>query len=603
MQTIELFALNEIMPTLDERVERARRAIAQIFDGNHIAFCQLSGGKDSSVVTALVLSVAREYAAAGHRPLVVVVSADTLVESPEMVEHVQAEFARIRAYAKQHAFEVVTRTVSPSLAASWQVWVLSGRALPSYAGQNSDCAESLKISPALVYRHQFWRDARKRGYAEPVVNLGSRFSESEKRKASMKGRGDRADAPVRNRDGDLILCPIAAWETETVWEYIGEVASGLREAYTDFGEVKRIYAHAGNSSCAIVSDLSFEEASAGKRKRRGTCSARTGCWVCQQAEDKSLEEMINFDEERYAYARGLNRLNRFLRAIRYDWSRRNWVGRTIRQGWICIEPDTFSAATVRELTRYMMTLDRDEQIRAARAGTKPKFQTLPLETLIAVDAMQSLQGLAAPMQIWADYRDIYERGVRFEVPEIAPFPPVAMPEPLFLHVGRDWDDTAEGLTGFRDPLFEALTADSPCAPAILTLKDGRTTWEVPTGQRLEVDTEAAVLMLDFELEQLLEMHDRGFFPGGITAGYRWYLSYGVLSLSHSQQDEHDAIARRTDFKDRLGLNLDYDIEGLRRRSVRYADLPAAARAAWAHKATTAGAQTSMSFALDLGLAA
>lgn len=600
MQTIELFPISEIIPTLDERVERARNAIARIFDENRVAFCQLSGGKDSSVVTAITLDVAREYAGKGRRPLVCVVTSDTLVESPEMTGHVQAELARIRAYGKEHGFEVITRTVSPSLAASWQVSILSGRALPSYAGQNVDCAASLKVTPALIFRRQFYRNAKRQGYNEPVVLLGTRFSESEKRKANMKSRGERDDVPVRNKEGDLVLSPIAAWQTEEdVWTYIGEAASGLRPAYTDFEEIKRIYAHAGNSSCAIVSDLSFEEATAGKRKRRGSCSARTGCWVCQQAEDRSLEEMINFDEERYAYARGLNRLNKFIRAIRYDWSRRNWVGRTIKAGYICIEPDTFSAATVRELTRYMMTLDRDEKLRAARAGSKPKFETLPLDMMIAVDAMQSLQGLAAPFSIWADYRDIYERGIGYPVPELVPVTPQPMPEPMFLHVGKDWDDNTDQLTGFRDPLFEALTEDSPCAPKIMALPDGRSTWEVNTGQRFAVDEESAALMLDFELDRLLEMHDRGFFPGGITAGYRWYLSYGVLSLSHSQQREHDEIARRTDFKDRLGLNLNYDIDDLRRRSVPFGELPADAREAWSHKATTEGAQIS----LDLAIAA
>ncbi len=48
-----------------------------------------------------------------------------------------------------------------------------------------------------------------------------------------------------------------------------KVASGLCVTYTDFGETKRICAHAGNSSCAIVSDLTFEEAAAGRRVRRG----------------------------------------------------------------------------------------------------------------------------------------------------------------------------------------------------------------------------------------------------------------------------------------------------------------------------------------------
>src|SRR3546814_7181771 len=76
------------------------------------------------------------------------------------------------------------------------------------------------------------------------------------------------------------------------------------------------------------------------KNKKGGCGARLGCWTCQQANDKSLETMIQF-EPRYEYAKGLNQLNKFIRAIRYDWNRRNWVGRTIRGGFIAIEPDTF----------------------------------------------------------------------------------------------------------------------------------------------------------------------------------------------------------------------------------------------------------------------
>jgi 3'-phosphoadenosine 5'-phosphosulfate sulfotransferase (PAPS reductase)/FAD synthetase len=597
MQTIEMFTHDEVRPTLEQRVEQALAALRTLFEENRMVVCQFSAGKDSGVVAALALEAARQHAASGGKPLVCVVTVDTLVESPEMVAHARRELAKMSAYGKAHGFTVQAQTVTPSLAASWQVTILSGRALPSYAGTNSDCSVSLKIGPSRVFRNRLYRSAAKRGYAEPVVCLGSRLSESEKRKAGMQARGDRADTPMRNNEGELTLCPIAYWTTEDVWEFIGEVTSGLRVTYTDFRETARIYAHAGNSSCAIVADLTVEDASAGKRKRRGHCDARTGCWTCQQAEDRSLEEMINFDEDRYAYARGLNRLNKFIRAIRYDWTRRNWVGRRIHEGFICIEPDTFGARTVRELTRYMMTIDRDEQIRAARAGETPRFQTLPLTTMIAVDAMQSLQGLAAPWAIWADYRDIYVLGKSYEVPVIDALPPKRMPEPMFLHVGKDWDESADQWTGFRDALFEALTEDSPCSPEILHFEDGLSTWAVTTGQRFEVDEESAEMILEFEAARLAEMHDRGVPPGGITAGYRWYLSYGALTLSRSQQREHDEIARRTDFKDRLGLNLDYDIEELLRRAVRYGDLPESARAAWSHKATTSGAQLSIAFDL------
>lgn len=593
-----MFAQTKLRPTVDQRVERALEALGALFSANRMVICQFSAGKDSGVVTSLALDAARRHAAAGGQPLVCVITADTLVESPEMVEHARRELGKMEAYGRSHGFEVRMLVVAPSLATSWQLSVLTGRALPSYTGTNSDCSVSLKIEPSRVGRNRLYREARKAGYAEPVVLLGTRFNESERRKAKMTARGDRADKPVRNSDGELTLCPIADWSTEDVWEFIGEVSSGLRLTYTDFEETKRIYAHAGNSNCAIVSDLTFEEASAGKRVRRGNCDARTGCWTCQQADDRSLAEMIRFDGDRYGYARGLQQLNRFIRAIRYDWSRRNWVGRTIRAGYICLEPDTFGAATVRELVRYMLTIDRDERIRARRAGTQPKFQTLPLPMMIAVDAMQSLQGLAAPFAIWADYRDICERGVSYSVPEIAPAAPAPLPEPLFLKVGTEWDDTADQWTGFRDPLMEALTERSPCAPTVLDLGDGKSTWRVRTGDRFDVELESAEMILEFEADRLAAMHDRGFHPGGITTGYRWYLNYGALTLSHKQQLKHDEVARRTDFKDRLGLNLGRDDEQLLAYGVRFSELPEEARRARAHKATTDGAQTSLPFELE-----
>jgi len=66
--------------------------------------------------------------------------------------------------------------------------------------------------------------------------------------------------------------------------------------------------------------------------------------------------------------------------------------------------------------------------------------------------------------------------------------------------------------------------------------------------------------------------------------------YGAIQLSAAQTAKHDEILRRTSFKDSLGLCLDYDLEDLLKRSVRYCDLPDDARLAWAKKATTASAQ-------------
>ncbi|MBG6083052.1 phosphoadenosine phosphosulfate reductase domain-containing protein [Rubrivivax gelatinosus] len=587
-ETIELFGMDEVLPSIEELVESAMAAIMNLFLEGRPVICAFSGGKDSSVVAALTLNTAAAYAAQGGKPFVIFTTGDTLVENPEIVEHYRAELAKAREFGKRHGIRVHTKIVTPSLAASFQVGLLSGRTLPSWAGAKADCTPSWKIQPQRAYRNKLFRELKAENLPEPVTMLGTRFDESERRAMHMTARGDRWDTPVRNKDGELILCPVARWTTDDIWSYVGTVSSGMCTAYTDFAETVRIYSHSAGTSCAVVADAIYD----GAKSKKGACGARHGCFVCQQAEDRSLEAMIEYDP-RYEYARGLNKLNKFLRAIRYDWSRRHWVGRTIRGGFIAVQPDTLHPSTIRELTRYMLQLDYDEEVRASIAREKPKFRILPEDMMLAVDAMQSLNGVARPFQMWADYRDIRRRGARFDVPELEPAPRSNVPDARFLYVGDDWDETAGylGLTGLRDPYFEALTELSGCAHELKTLPGGRMAWDLHTGQEMTVDSESLAMLMDFEMETMLAKFDRGFCPGGITEAYKFYVSYGVLNVSHSQQREHDEVCRRTAYKDRLGLTLDYDIEGLLSRTVGFSELPPQARREWAHKATTDSSQT------------
>lgn len=598
-KTIEMFRLDEVMPTVEELVERATKAIRAILEDEHPIIVAFSGGKDSSVVANIVLITAAQAVKDGLKPFVVFTTGDTLVENPEVTEHYLKELKRIREYGQNNGFEVVAKVVTPGMSSTFQMKILSGRGIPSYPGGNGDCSMDLKVTPQRQFRKKLFKSLSKRSFKEPVTCIGTRFSESERRAAHMMARGERDDKPQRNKDGELVLSPIARWSTEDVWEYIGMVTSGIWEGFSDFAEMMRIYSHSAGTSCAVVADAIHE---GGEKKRKGGCGTRTGCWSCQMSEDKSLEALIEFDE-RYAYAKGLNKLNKYIRAIRYDWSRRHWVGRTIREGYISIQPDTFHPKEIRNLTRMMMQLDYDEQKRARMAGERPKFCLIPLEMLIALDAVQSLNGIARPFQMWADRRDIWDRGIRYDVPEIEPYKKVDLPDARFLHVGKEWDDTADrwGLTGLRNVYVEALTEGSGCAPELKTLPNGRAVWKAQTDLSFTVDTESAVMISEFEVDRLLEMHDLGFHPGGITEGYMWYLSYGTLVLSHSQQSEHDEIARRTAYKDRLGLTLDYSIDDLLKQSIGFTDLPPDARKAWGHKATTESSQSNFLEELDLSV--
>lgn len=557
-----------------EKIEDAKQTILTLFREGIVVFISWSGGKDSSVCALLTLLAAKEAVAEGLSPVVVVSTSNTRVENPEVDNHVRAELGKMRKYGERNGFNVITKVVTPNLSSTFQIKVLTGRGLPSFPGTNTDCTIDLKIEPQRVYRNKLFRDIKKKGMPDPVIILGTRYDESARRAANMAQRNESATVPVRNDAAELILSPIAHWSTDDVWELIGMAASGLMDSYSDFAETKRIYAHSESSSCAVVADA----ISSGKK--RGGCGTRTGCFTCQQSEDKSLENMVAYDP-RYHYAAGLVKFNKFIRATRYDWSRRTWLSRTIKVGYIAIKPDTYHPRMLRELFRYMLQLDFDEQTRARREGGRPMFHLLPIDMIVAIDSIWSLNGIAPSFAAWADYRDIFQRGIRYDIPDIEPVPEAPMPEARYLYVGNEWDgDQAETFTGMRDAYTEALTELSPCQPELRTTPDGRSIWDVDTNTSFTVDMESACMLLEFELDSMLAKHDAGMNPGGVTSGYKFYLQYGALNLSHSQALEHDYILRRTEFKDRLGLSYEYKIDDLLAKSVAGSEMPPSAQAAW-----------------------
>lgn len=170
-----------------------------------------------------------------------------------------------------------------------------------------------------------------------------------------------------------------------------------------------------------------------------------------------------------------------------------------------------------------------------------------------------------------------------------------MPDAKFLYVGKEWDKSApdSAWTGMRDAYVEALTEGSGCTLDLRILKDGTAVWDLETEQSFTVDQESAAMLLDFELENMLAMYDASYNRGGITQAYKFYVQYGVITLSHAQVAKHHEVLKRTAFKDRLGATLDYDINALLKKAIPFNQLPEAARKVWANKATTPSAQTEL----------
>lgn len=535
---------------LDALVHQAKETLKTLLAAGTPICVSWSAGKDSSTVLSLVLDAARELRQAGGDPAPILVThADTRIENPEVVAHAVAEMSKVRAYAAQHGLDVEVAVARPGLNETWAVGVIGGRRLPTYPNSSSrDCTVDFKIKPMRRLRKQMLREIEERCGETPVTVIGTRFDESESRARRMAERGETDTAVRTDPNGERFLSPICFWETDHVWEYLGKCRSGRYQSYSDFDDTFRIYADAAGTSCAVVGDMMTSTS----KKSKG-CGARHGCALCcAVGRDASLENMLETDE-RYAYLRGLNRLQRFLLATQYDLTRRNWLGRSINpQGYMAIAPDTFHPRMLADLLRYALTLDLDEKRAAAKQGlSAPRFELISLEALITIDAMWSLQGFHRPFEALAIYRDVYIEGHRYPVPEIESAPAVPIPSPRYYFVGSDWDEGHEwAFCGLTDPLLETFGGDG--CMGMTTLRDGRQVLDLLTEDRLEVDEESALLVLDLELDYLLERFHAAERVS-VTEAYRYYVRMGVISVASGQLGKIDEILRRTAFKERHGL--------------------------------------------------
>jgi DNA sulfur modification protein DndC len=171
------------------------------------------------------------------------------------------------------------------------------------------------------------------------------------------------------------------------------------------------------------------------------------------------------------------------------------------------------------------------------------------------------------------------KGHSLRHPDIAPFKETPLPDAKFLYVGKEWDTSApdSAWTEMREPYVEALTEGSGCTPALRIMKYGTAVWDLEAEQSFMADQESAVMLLDFEMENMLDMYAASYNSGVITQAYKFYVQYGVVKLSHTQVAKHDEVLKRTAFKDRLGATLDYDVNALLKKAIPFSELPEAAR--------------------------
>ena len=264
-----------------------------------------SGGKDSSAVMSLVYLALLGLEPKDRQKPVFVVSSDTLVETPVVVNHIKDSLAAIEKGAKRDNLPITCHKVVPK--DNQTFWAnLLGKGYPAPTRSFRWCTERMKIDPVSDFI-----TSKVSQFDEVIVVLGSRSQESASRAqviAKHKIDGSRL-ARHTTLANAFIFTPIDTWGVDDVWKLLR--LCHLETKQTPYGP-KNIWID--------EYDLEWENPWGGKNlvlwnlykdsSGQGECpmvidettpscgNSRFGCWTCTVVtKDRAMESLIQNGEQ------------------------------------------------------------------------------------------------------------------------------------------------------------------------------------------------------------------------------------------------------------------------------------------------------------------
>ena len=258
-----------------------------------------SGGKDSSCTLQVTFSMLKRLPKEKRHKPVYVVSSDTLIENPIILEYLKDNINKINESAKELDLPIIAQIVYPELHDSFWANII-GKGYPTPKSiQYRWCTERLKIRPS----NKFIKE--KLEYEDVVVLLGVRKDESSARKARIEKREIEGYllTPHETLRGKnklaYVYTPIVDFSTADVWDVLyhnndnlitfnaGDFPSPATAWGTSAMELFEMYMKGSGDSgeCPFIADESSAKSSCG--------NSRFGCWICTVVkEDKSLNGFI-----------------------------------------------------------------------------------------------------------------------------------------------------------------------------------------------------------------------------------------------------------------------------------------------------------------------
>ncbi len=235
-----------------------------------------SGGKDSTCMVQLVWQALAKLPSEKLHKSVYVISSDTLVESPQIVDRITASLDRMEKVSKQSNVPLSTNLLRPPVTDTFWVRIL-GLGYPAPTAMFRWCTDMLKISNA----DRFIRD-KVSEYGEVIVLLGTRKSESTTRQQTMNLLEIENSVLSHHKKyaQTYVYTPLVDFETDDVWNYLLQNKNPWGDNNRD---LLALYQDAGASECPLVVDTTTPSCGGG----------RFGCWTCTVVDkQKSLDSMI-----------------------------------------------------------------------------------------------------------------------------------------------------------------------------------------------------------------------------------------------------------------------------------------------------------------------
>lgn len=240
-----------------------------------------SGGKDSTCMVQLVWHALSGLPAENLQKNVYVVSSDTLVESPQIVERITTSLSKMEVAAKKIRLPISTNLLRPPLSNTFWVRIL-GLGYPAPTPMFRWCTDMLKIDNADRFIRQ-----RVSEYGEVIVLLGTRKSESSTRQQTMNLLEIENSVLSHHKKfaQTYVYTPLVDFGTEDVWNYLLQNKNPWGDNNRD---LLALYQDANASECPLVVDTSTPSCGSG----------RFGCWTCTVVDkQKSLDSMIENGQE------------------------------------------------------------------------------------------------------------------------------------------------------------------------------------------------------------------------------------------------------------------------------------------------------------------